>query len=385
VLRDEALVIPDTLRDPVAASNPLVAGPLGVRFYAAAPLITSDGHRLGTVNILDTRPRSITEEETTVLEDLAGIVMDQLELRLSALRAVRHEQRRRAAEKRHAETERERAEAERAARERAERDQAAIAAFASTLQRTLLPPALPAIPGLELACHYRTASVHDVGGDFYDVFPLDGGRWAFFLGDVCGKGAEAATVTSLVRYTLRAAALLHSDPQAVLAALNTALLADVSAGSRFCTLVFGVLHPRPSGGFEVTAASGGHPPAYHLRPEDGREEGPPRVEPVRADGGMLVGAFPEAHFARVTCTLEPGDALLLYTDGLTEARTGDGTRFGDEGLTEFLRARPPGPVSADTLVEDGAALLASLCDGAGDDVALLAMSVPALPSTGQER
>ncbi|MYW16511.1 GAF domain-containing protein, partial [Streptomyces sp. SID2955] len=174
ILRDDTMVIPDTLKDPVAADNPLVAGEMGVRFYAAAPIITPDGHKLGTVNVLDTRPRSITEEDTATLADLAAIVLDEMELRLSALRALRDEQARREAEQRHAEAERARAEAERAAREKAEQDKAAIAAFASTLQRTLLPPALPVVPGLELACHYRTASAHDVGGDFYDVFPLDG-------------------------------------------------------------------------------------------------------------------------------------------------------------------------------------------------------------------
>ncbi|MEU5116681.1 GAF domain-containing protein [Streptomyces longwoodensis] len=127
-------------QDPVAADNPLVAGEMGVRFYAAAPIITPDGHKLGTVNVLDTRPRSITEEDTAALADLAAIVLDETELRLSALRALRDEQARREAERHHAEAERARAEAERAARKKAEQDKAAIAAFASTLQRTLLPP-----------------------------------------------------------------------------------------------------------------------------------------------------------------------------------------------------------------------------------------------------
>jgi sigma-B regulation protein RsbU (phosphoserine phosphatase) len=183
ILSDETLVIPDTLTDPVACSNGLVAGPMAVRFYAAAPITTHDGHRLGTVNILDTKPRLITEDDTATLADLAAIVLDALEVRLSALNALRAEQ-----ERRHEQEE---------ARQRAERDTAAIQAFASTLQRTLLPPTLPVVPGLELACHYATASPQDVSGDFYDVFPLDGKRWAFFLGDVCGKGPEAAAVTSL--------------------------------------------------------------------------------------------------------------------------------------------------------------------------------------------
>ncbi|MFF1542254.1 PP2C family protein-serine/threonine phosphatase [Streptomyces sp. NPDC058291] len=367
ILRDDALVIPDTLLDPVAANNPLVAGEMGVRFYAAAPITTSDGHRLGTVNVLDTKPRSISEDDTATLADLAAIVLDEMELRLSALRALRDEQKRR--------------EVERAAREQAEKDKTAIAAFASTLQRTLLPPALPVVPGLELACHYHTASVHDVGGDFYDVFPVDASRWAFFLGDVCGKGPEAATVTALTRHTLRVAAQIDPEPVTVLSTLNTTLLTDVTAGSRFCTAVFGLLAPREDGGFSVTVATGGHPPAYHLRPDD---SGAVWVKSVRPKGGMLIGAFPQAHFAQATFSLAPGEGLFLYTDGLTEAHTPQGAMLGEDGLTGFLHQRT-GPVTATALVEETVTLLASLPDGVGDDVALLALSVPdseIAPDTG---
>ncbi|GAA2246279.1 hypothetical protein GCM10010145_11560 [Streptomyces ruber] len=360
VRRDGALVIPDTLLDPVAAHHPLVTGELGIRFYAAAPITTGDGHRLGTVNVLDTRPRVITEDDTATLVDLAALVMDQLELRLSALRTLR---------------------AEREARERAEKDRASIAAFASTLQRTLLPPALPAVPGLELACHYRTASAHEVGGDFYDVFPLDGERWAFFMGDVCGKGPEAATVTALARHTLRAAARVDPDPVTVLGALNAELLTDVTAGSRYCTTVYGVLEPREKEGFTVTLAAGGHPPAYHLGTDD---SGTVSARPVQLQGGMLVGAFRQARFARTVLTLDRGETLFLYTDGLTEARTAEGAMLGDEGLTGFLERRDGIP-TASALVEDTITLLASLPDQAGDDVALLALSVPGpttAPKTG---
>ncbi|WP_079148788.1 PP2C family protein-serine/threonine phosphatase [Streptomyces agglomeratus] len=364
ILADGATVIPDALADPVACSNPLVAGSMGVRFYAAAPITTPDGHRLGTVNILDTRPRVISEAEMETLSDLAAIVLDEMELRLSALKAVRTEQERRKAEQR--------------ARTQAERDKASLAAFASTLQRTLLPPALPVVPGLELACHYQTASPQDVGGDFYDVFPLGGARWAFFLGDVCGKGAEAAAVTSLTRYTLREAAQHHEEPEAVLAALNTALLLDASIGSRFCTCLFGFLEPAADGGFNVTVASGGHPPAYrlHTRPGGGAE-----VEPVHIKGGMLVGAFEEAAFTSRTFHLGPGQGLLMYTDGLTEARLADGTMLGESGVAAFL-ARRTGPADATALVDDAVALIQGLPQDVGDDVALLALSVPPVQAVG---
>ncbi|MFF8605665.1 PP2C family protein-serine/threonine phosphatase [Streptomyces sp. NPDC015346] len=366
ILRDDTLVIPDTLADPVACANPLVAGPMGVRFYAAAPIITVDGYRLGTVNIIDTKPRLITEADTATLADLASMVLDAMELRLSALRRLRAEQDRRKEQEK--------------ARERAERDRAAVAAFASTLQRTLLPPALPVVPGLDLACHYQTDSPRDVGGDFYDVFPLGGGRWAFFLGDVCGKGAEAAVVTSLTRYTLRAAAQHHTDPTDVLADLNTALLLDPSVGSRYCTCVFGTLVPHPDGGFTVTVAGGGHPPIFHLTPETSGTRGTCgtsgqiRVEGVRPKGGMLVGAFDQAQFASHTLRLAPGQGLLLYTDGLTEARLADGSMLGEEGVAAFLASRST--AAAADLVEDTVALITDLPEGAGDDVALLALSVP---------
>ncbi|MFP8908381.1 PP2C family protein-serine/threonine phosphatase [Streptomyces atacamensis] len=369
VLRDGTLVIPDTLADPAACANPLVTGPMGIRFYAGAPITTTDGHRLGTVNVLDTEPRTVTETESAILADLAAIVMDELELRLSALRTVRAERRWRETERRNAAAEHRRAEGERAAREQAESDRAAIASFASTLQRTLLPPALPVVPGLELACHYHAASVHDVGGDFYDVFPRGADRWAFFIGDVCGKGAEAAAVTSLARHTLRAAAQHDTDPTAVLEALNTALLADASVGGRFCTAVFGTLRPEETGGFTVQVATGGHPAAYRLHGDPGAA----RTEAIRPKGGMLIGSFPRATFSQATFPLAPGEALLLYTDGLIEARTSAHGMLGEEGLTAFLSGRTR-PLNASALVEDTVALVEDAT--VGDDIALLAMSVP---------
>jgi sigma-B regulation protein RsbU (phosphoserine phosphatase) len=132
------------------------------------------------------------------------------------------------------------------------------------------------------------------------------------------------------------------------------------------------LASREDGGFTVTVATGGHPPAYHVRPDDG---GAVWVKSVRPRGGMLVGAFPQAHFAQATFLLAPGEGLFLYTDGLTEARTTQGAMLGEDGLTGFLHQRT-GPLTATALVEDAVTLLASMPEGAGDDVALLALSVP---------
>lgn len=348
IQQNEPHVVSDALTDPRTAANPLVHGELGIRFYAAAPIITSDGFRLGTVNVLDTRERQITPKELAILQDLAAVVADQLELRLSALKTLRQE---------------------RKMRVQAECDAETIEAFASTLQRTLLPPALPPISGIELACHYYAASPRQVTGDFYDVFALDDDRWAFFLGDVAGHGAKAATVASLSRYTLRAAALHNPDPAKGLDELNTALLLDPHH-SRFCTVLFGIAQPLPDGGIDITLANGGHPPAMLVRPHG--EHGS-CVEEIKLTGGMLVGALEDAHFTSRRVHLRPGETLLLYTDGLTEARPG-GEFFGEDGLIAFLSGSTT--TNARELVADLTSLIADFTPAPTDDVALLALSVP---------
>lgn len=338
---DGVYVVPDTLLDPLASVDPAVRGEPGIRFYAAAVITTPDGEALGSVNVMDTRPRQAGEEELACLRDLAALVMDELEMRLATHRTV--------------ETERElRAGAERLAR---------------TLQRTLLPPALPRVPGLCAAAAYHPVSADEVGGDFYDLFPLDGDRWGFFLGDVCGKGADAAALTSLVRYTLRAAAVHDADPHAVLATLDTVLQQEHAGGEApapYCTAVFGVLQPDDDG-FGVTLATGGHPPALAVR-ADGA------VEPIHPAGGQLIGILRNPHFAQVSARLNAGDALLLYTDGLTEARTATGSMLDEDGLAAHLAAA--GPTNADDLLTTVHDLIAALGKGVSDDTAVLALSVP---------
>ncbi|MFD1828683.1 SpoIIE family protein phosphatase [Streptomyces desertarenae] len=254
------------------------------------------------------------------------------------------------------------------ARREAERERENAQRLARTLQRSLLPPALPEVPGTELASHYHTASADEVGGDFYDVFPLADGRWGLFLGDVTGKGAGAAAVTSLTRYTLRAASVYDPDPVTVLGNLNT-VLEHESRGSdpRYCTVVFGVLTPGERG-CSLTLASGGHPPALLLR-SDGT------ADYLATPGGQLVGALPRARFATTTVHLGPGDTVVLYTDGLTEARTDDqGGRYGEEALLDF--AGELAPAGAAAAVAAVARLLDGFGEGLEDDTAVLALGVP---------
>lgn len=253
------------------------------------------------------------------------------------------------------------------ARRQAEADRERLQEALAVLQQSLLPAELPTVPGLEAASYYHIASPDLLGGDFYDLFPLGADRWAFFLGDVCGKGPQAAAVTSLTRYALRTAALHDPDPVGVLTTLNTVLHERYASGeARYCTAVFGVLRPG-SDHVGVHLASGGHPPALIQRADGSAHYLP-------TPGGMLIGALPEAQFTPASTQLFSGDTLLLYTDGLTEARTGP-TRelYGDGALRTFTGAQPPAGPQA--LIAALTGLLTSFGDGLDDDTALLALGM----------
>ncbi|MEU4656617.1 SpoIIE family protein phosphatase [Streptomyces sp. NPDC023723] len=258
------------------------------------------------------------------------------------------------------------------ARTRSEADRARLTDALTVLQQALLPAELPTVPGLDVASYYYTASPDRLGGDFYDLFALDARRWAFFLGDVSGKGPRAATVTSLTRYTLRAAVAHDADPVAALSTLN-AVLYDrygTEADPRHCTAVVGIAEPDPERGrTTVRLASGGHPPALLLRAGAGADY-------LTTPGGMLVGAFPDAVFAPAEATLYPGDTLLLYTDGLTEARIDPVRRvlYGDERLRDFVAGQAS--TAPNDLIAAVAALLEKIGDGVDDDTALLALGTP---------
>ncbi|HEV2756138.1 MAG TPA: SpoIIE family protein phosphatase [Actinomycetota bacterium] len=180
---------------------------------------------------------------------------------------------------------------------------------ARTLQKSLLPPNLPEIPGIDLAARYEPAGEgNEVGGDFFDVFRWGRRRWALVIGDVSGKGPDAAAVTGLARHTLRAAALAQRSPSAILGVLNEALLAD-GPREKFSTVVFATLEMTDDG-VCLTAASGGHPPPLVLRKDGQLEE--------LAAPGTLIGVFPDVELADQFTYLEPGDTVVFYTDGVTD-------------------------------------------------------------------
>lgn len=231
------------------------------------------------------------------------------------------------------------------------------------LQRSLLPATLPTPAGMRTAGHYRMASPDEVGGDFYDLFPLGAGRWGFFLGDVRGKGIEAAAVTAAARYTLRAAAVYDPTPEAVLGNLNSVLHQEYgSQGHRHCTVIFGLLAP-DGDGWTATIASGGHPPPLLLR-----ADGTAAYQDT--PGGTLIGIIAAPRLVSRTLRLGPGDTLVLYSDGLTDAWAG-GQRYGGEALLTYVEGLGPtdAPRAVAALVD-----LFGTFDELTDDIALMALS-----------
>jgi PAS domain S-box-containing protein len=198
--------------------------------------------------------------------------------------------------------------------------------IAATLQRSLLPPRLPEVPGLTIAARFRAAGLSsEVGGDFYDLFPAADG-WMVVIGDVTGKGPGAAAITSLARYTLRTAAMYEHTPERVLERLNDVLLTDAER-RQLCTAICAHL-ARHGDGIRVRFACAGHPPPYLLRAGGD----------VAAAGhsGTLLGAFEEVSWEADELDLHPGDALVLYTDGVTDTTRGGGERFGQDRLAALL-------------------------------------------------
>ncbi|MDR3081287.1 MAG: SpoIIE family protein phosphatase [Streptomyces sp.] len=241
-------------------------------------------------------------------------------------------------------------------------------AISQSLQRSLLPPELPHVDGVEVEVIYRAAGEgNEVGGDFYDLFPIRDGAYGFAIGDVCGTGPEAAAVTGLARHALRLLAREGFGGPAVLERLNSAIL-DEGARSRFLTLLYGELWPQEDGSAVLKVVCAGHPLPLRLR-QDGTVE--PAAEPQ-----PLLGVMEDLELYEQTVTLDPGDVLLCVTDGVTERR--EGTRMlGDDGLADVLTTctgLTAGAVAARIM----RAVERFASDAPSDDMAILAMRVPGL-------
>ncbi|MFF1410732.1 PP2C family protein-serine/threonine phosphatase [Streptomyces sp. NPDC058289] len=237
------------------------------------------------------------------------------------------------------------------------------------LMRELLPPLLHQVSGVDYAGGYRPSKKHErIGGDFYDVHPAseDGDASLVVLGDVCGKGLEAAVMTGKIRNTLHALLPIAQDHQRILSLLNTSLLN--SHNTRFATLVLASAM-REGNTVRLRLTSAGHPAPLILRSDGRVEEAPTK--------GTLVGALPQVTAETVQVTLAPGETCVLYTDGIIEARGGPmgGTQFGEERLFRALSECVGMPGEA---VVERVQMLASQWVGTGshDDMAVVVISAP---------
>ena len=237
--------------------------------------------------------------------------------------------------------------------------------IARTLQQSLLPVELPDIPGVETAARFRpTGEGNEVGGDFYDVFETGDRGWTVVMGDVCGKGPDAAAVTALARYTLRAAAMHERLPSRSLSLLNEALLRQRD-DRRFCTVAYAYIEKLHHGA-RAGISSGGHPLPILLR-ADGS------VEAVGAPGTLL-GVVPDPDLEDQAVTLEPGDSLVFYTDGVIESRMSSNGVLDERRLAELIgTCAGLSPDAIASKIEDAAVL--SQNGLPKDDIAVLVLRV----------
>jgi sigma-B regulation protein RsbU (phosphoserine phosphatase) len=327
----ENLVIDDARLDlHPSARCPL--DPAGVSAWAGFPVRDPYGDVVGALCVADHLPRHWSAGEVELLETLAQVASREVALQA----ALQH------------------------SAERAE--------LAQILQESLLPPRLPEIPGLQVAARYVAGGTGaEVLGDFYDIFPSVRGRWGMVVGDVCGKGAPAAKSTALARYTLRAEAHRHGRPSLILAALNQALLDWHTDDPRFLTAIYATARPTLAGA-SVQISSAGHPLAL-VRRAGGR---------VQTFGrpGTLLGLLPDPELWDAQTSLRTGDSLILFTDGVTEARSQiDRNLYGHDRLHDVVAGlgdMPAGRI-ADTIKE---AVLAFSGGRISDDTVTLVLKVP---------
>jgi sigma-B regulation protein RsbU (phosphoserine phosphatase) len=335
---EDKLVVDDVRVDPrVVARWP--AESASVIAWAGFPVRGPDGHVVGALCVADHTPRRWSTGEVELLETLAHIASGEVALQNALARG-------------------------------AER-----AALAQTLQESLLPPRLPSIPGLEVAARYVAGGAGaEVLGDFYDVFPSVRGSWGMVVGDVCGKGVPAAKSTALARYTLRAEAHRETRPRLILAALNQALLEWLTDDPRFLTAIYATVRPTLAGA-SVQISSAGHPLALVHR-ADGRVQ-------TFGQPGTLLGIFPHPELHDSRGLLRGGDSLVLFTDGVTEARGRiDHDLYGDDRLRDAIAGL--GDMSAARIADAIQQVVLAFSGGdSSDDTVALVLKVPRHELIGQ--
>jgi serine phosphatase RsbU (regulator of sigma subunit) len=316
-------VVTDTGDDPLWTDFRGLAAEHGLRSCWSTPVFATDGALVGTFAVYHDEPVEPSREEREVVELLS---------RTAAVAIER------------------------------DRDVRARERQLKELQSSLLPPQMPSIQGIEVSATFHPGDrTLEVGGDFYDVFPMGDHAWGLVIGDVCGHGAQAAAVTALTRHTTRAIAEREADPREVLRQVSEILLG--SGYKRYCTAVYGRLE-RAGRGWRLKLAVGGHPPPL-IRRADGAVES-------LGEHGPVLGVLTTPRFPQIEVEVGPSDSLLLYTDGLIERNP----RIADEdGLAGVVRSL--GGTSAEELLTE----LENVAFGIPrrqprDDVAMLMLRVP---------
>ncbi len=308
---------------PLTATSPQQLGPGPAEPSRLSAQLTDRGRELGAIDVVDVAGREYSPRDRAILDQLASLAS----VAISNARLYDRER-----------------------------------TIARTLQRSLRPGALPDVPGLAAAVRFRPAGENiELGGDFYDLFKARDGGVAALIGDVQGKGPDAAAVTALARHTLRAAAAYEHSPSAVLTLLHRALR-DQRTDDRFITVAYAHMQVAVEH-IRLELACGGHPLPLIVHP-DGSVDAVGRL-------GTLLGTDIDPLLADVTVELEVGDVLVLYTDGVTEVRRHRTEVFGTNELTELLRTC--GGLGPDAVAERVEAAVLAASDGRlRDDVAILA-------------
>jgi serine phosphatase RsbU (regulator of sigma subunit) len=341
----DKLIIGDVRVDSRVSGNSR-PDPASMLAWAGVPVHDQDDHVMGVLWVADQVARQWSASDVSVLETLACLAWSEVSLRA----ALAHS--------------------------------AGRAALARTLEESLLPPRLPYIPGLQVAARYAAGGTGagagggvgagagaggEVLGDFCDVFPSANRTWGIVVGDVCGKGPAAAKRTALARYALRAVARRQTRPSLLLAGLNQVLLDWPTDDPRFLTAIYAAVRLVP-GGTMVRISSAGHPLAL-VRTANGR------VHQFGRPGDLLgVLARPELHDSQRL--LRSGDSLILFSDGVTEARRGaDRELYGDERLRRLVAGLDD--LTAVAMAEAIQLATLSFSDGRrSDDTVALVMKVP---------
>lgn len=236
---------------------------------------------------------------------------------------------------------------------------------AHTLQESLKPRALPSLPGIEIAHSFTPAGeANEVGGDFYDLFEYSSNKWALVIGDVSGKGAPAAALTGFVRNTIQTEAMKEHEPRRVLTMLNQALVAQ-NPNEQFCTAAYMRIVPMGKGA-HLTLVCGGHPLPILLH-ADGTAETVGRP-------GSLLGVYGDIELHEEMLEITAGDALIFYTDGVTEARLGTDL-FGEERLVSLIRTCKG--LSAEKIAETIEQTVQNYVEfEVRDDMAIIVLKIP---------